>query len=137
MAIQVRALSQLHSEVDTHHEFSFIALHSACYHGHVSVVRFLLDNGADPTLAARPNAVSQDSCSNSHESSHSSTLSHPEEQTPIVWAYERGHDAIVTLLKHYKRGDHQDGSLCSEYSSGGKLISSCMILIIEIIAAKC
>jgi serine/threonine-protein kinase TNNI3K len=82
-------------------------------------VRFLLDNGADPTLAARPNSLSQDSCGNSHDSSHSSTLSHPEEQTAIVWAYERGHDAIITLLKHYKRGDQKDGSLCSEYSSGG------------------
>lgn len=32
----------------------------------------------------------QESGGNSLESSHSSTLSHPEEQTAIVWAYERG-----------------------------------------------
>ncbi len=24
-----------------------------------------------------------------------------------MWAYERGHDEIVTLLKHYKRPDEE------------------------------
>ena len=28
-----------------------------------------------------------------------------EEQTCLMWAYEKGHDDIVTLLKHYKRPD--------------------------------
>lgn len=31
----------------------FAALHSACYHGHVAVVQFLLENGADQSLTAR------------------------------------------------------------------------------------
>jgi serine/threonine-protein kinase TNNI3K len=26
-----------------------------------------------------------------------------QEQTPLHWAYQRGHDDIVTLLKHYRR----------------------------------
>jgi len=29
------------------------ALHSACYHGHVRIVQYLLDNGADQSLAAK------------------------------------------------------------------------------------
>lgn len=33
--------------------------------------------------------------------------------------FASGHDAIVTLLKHYKRPD-ADGSVGSGYSSGGK-----------------
>ncbi len=50
-----------------------------------------------------------------------------------MWAYERGHDAIVTLLKHHKtrpqdesaRGDytHQDGSYVSVPSPLGKIRS--------------
>ena len=30
-----------------------------------------------------------------------------EEQTCLMWAYEKGHDDIVTLLKHYKRPDEE------------------------------
>ena len=30
-----------------------------------------------------------------------------EDQTCIMWAYEKGHDDIVTLLKHYKRPDEE------------------------------
>ena len=30
-----------------------------------------------------------------------------DEQTCLMWAYERGHDDIVTLLKHYKRPDEE------------------------------
>jgi serine/threonine-protein kinase TNNI3K len=33
-----------------------------------------------------------------------------------VWAYERGHDAIVALLKQYVNKRPED--VCSEYSSG-------------------
>jgi serine/threonine-protein kinase TNNI3K len=33
------------------------------------------------------------------------------DQTCLMWAYERGHDDIVTLLKHYRRPDE-------EYSRG-------------------
>ncbi len=29
------------------------ALHSACYHGHLRLVQFLLENGADQSLTAR------------------------------------------------------------------------------------
>ncbi|ETN80450.1 ankyrin repeat protein, partial [Necator americanus] len=31
------------------------ALHSACYHGHLQIVQYLLENGADQSLAARTN----------------------------------------------------------------------------------
>ena len=34
-----------------------------------------------------------------------------EEQTCLHWAYERGHDDIITLLKHFRRQD-------DEYSRG-------------------
>ena len=30
-----------------------------------------------------------------------------EEQTCLMWAYEKGHDEIVTLLKHYRRPDEE------------------------------
>lgn len=33
--------------------FFNLALHSACYHGHLRVVQFLLDNGADQSLTAK------------------------------------------------------------------------------------
>lgn len=39
------------------------------------------------------------------------------QQTPIIWAYERGHDQIVALLKHYVT-KQTDPEVCSEYSSG-------------------
>ncbi|CAL8307719.1 unnamed protein product [Lota lota] len=77
------------------------ALHSACFHGHIRVVQFLLDSGADMNLVA---------CDPTRSSGEK------EEQTCLMWAYEKGHDAIVTLLKHYKR---PDDSPCNEYSQPG------------------
>ncbi|XP_074858659.1 serine/threonine-protein kinase TNNI3K isoform X2 [Carettochelys insculpta] len=77
-------------------------LHSACYHGHIRLVQFLLDNGADMNLVA---------CDPSRSSGEK------DEQTCLMWAYEKGHDGIVTLLKHYKRP--QDDSPCNEYSQPG------------------
>uniref|UniRef100_A0A8C9MZG7 Serine/threonine-protein kinase TNNI3K n=1 Tax=Serinus canaria TaxID=9135 RepID=A0A8C9MZG7_SERCA len=77
-------------------------LHCACYHGHIRLVQFLLDNGADMNLVA---------CDPSRSSGEK------DEQTCLMWAYEKGHDAIVTLLKHYKRP--QDESPCNEYSQPG------------------
>ncbi|KAL1772687.1 serine serine/threonine-protein kinase TNNI3K [Sigmodon hispidus] len=77
-------------------------LHSACYHGHIRLVQFLLDNGADMNLVA---------CDPSRSSGEK------DEQTCLMWAYEKGHDAIVTLLKHYKRP--QDELSCNEYSQPG------------------
>uniref|UniRef100_A0A8C6QFF6 Serine/threonine-protein kinase TNNI3K n=1 Tax=Nannospalax galili TaxID=1026970 RepID=A0A8C6QFF6_NANGA len=78
------------------------ALHSACYHGHISLVQFLLDNGADMNLVA---------CDPSRSSGEK------DEQTCLMWAYEKGHDAIITLLKHYKRSE--DELPCNEYSQPG------------------
>uniref|UniRef100_A0A8C4ENH1 Serine/threonine-protein kinase TNNI3K n=1 Tax=Dicentrarchus labrax TaxID=13489 RepID=A0A8C4ENH1_DICLA len=77
------------------------ALHSACFHGHIRLVQFLLDGGADMNLVA---------CDPSRSSGEK------DEQTCLMWAYEKGHDAIVTLLKHYKRPDE---SPCNEYSQPG------------------
>jgi hypothetical protein len=37
-----------------------------------------------------------------------------EPQTPILWAYEKGHDQIVALLKHYAN-KRPDSDVCSEY----------------------
>lgn len=86
-------------------------------------MQFLLDNGADMNLVA---------CDPSRSSGEK------DEQTCLMWAYEKGakkslnhpvvfasckltgglsgHDAIVTLLKHYKR---PDDSPCNEYSQPG------------------
>uniref|UniRef100_A0A183BKD9 Protein kinase domain-containing protein n=1 Tax=Globodera pallida TaxID=36090 RepID=A0A183BKD9_GLOPA len=38
-------------------------------------------------------------------------------QTPILWAYEKGHDQIVNMLKYYANR-RPDSDACSEYSSG-------------------
>ncbi|KAK3601000.1 hypothetical protein CHS0354_008110 [Potamilus streckersoni] len=80
------------------------ALHSACFHGHIRVVQFLLENGADMNLVA--------SVSDQNGGSEKR-----EEQTALMWAYEKGHDVIVTLLKHHKRP--QDESACGDYSQPG------------------
>lgn len=79
-------------------------LHSACYHGHLRVVHFLLESGADVNLVA--------SVSDQNGGSEKK-----EEQTALMWAYEKGHDSIVTLLKHHKRP--QDESACGDYSQPG------------------
>lgn len=50
-------------------------LHSACYHGHIRLVQFLLDNGADMNLVA---------CDPSRSSGEK------DEQTCLMWAYEKG-----------------------------------------------
>ncbi|GFO12240.1 serine/threonine-protein kinase tnni3k-like [Plakobranchus ocellatus] len=85
------------------------ALHSACYHGHLRCVQFLLENRADMTCVAAVSDQSGDS-------------EKREEQTALVWAYERGYDDIVTLLKHYKRPS--DESACGDYSQPGSLDGS-------------
>ena len=76
------------------------ALHSACYQGHIDIVHNLLERGADINLLAR-------SCKNSLLT----VQEEYEEQTCLHWAYERGHDDIMTLLKHFRRED-------DEYSRG-------------------
>lgn len=58
-----------------HSFYSYIGLHSACYHGHIRLVQFLLDNGADMNLVA---------CDPSRSSGEK------DEQTCLMWAYEKG-----------------------------------------------
>uniref|UniRef100_A0A8D2MTX5 Serine/threonine-protein kinase TNNI3K n=1 Tax=Zonotrichia albicollis TaxID=44394 RepID=A0A8D2MTX5_ZONAL len=89
-------------------------LHCACYHGHIRLVQFLLDNGADMNLVA---------CDPSRSSGEK------DEQTCLMWAYEKGHDAIVTLLKHYKRP--QDESPCNEYSQPGGGMEKADVLLLR------
>lgn len=50
-------------------------LHSACYHGHIRLVQFLLDSGADMNLVA---------------SDPSRSSGEKDEQTCLMWAYEKG-----------------------------------------------
>jgi hypothetical protein len=106
-------------------------------------VQFLLESGADQSLTARavdhplspgvvgssgvPSgiglngpmfALTRPESAGSIGSSKSSTLSLAEDQqTPIIWAYERGHDQIVALLKQYANR-RPDSDVCSEYRSG-------------------
>ena len=65
------------------HSYSIIGFHSACYHGHVRLVQFLLDNGADVNLVA---------CDPSRSSGEK------DEQTCLMWAYEKGVFFTVALL---------------------------------------
>ena len=53
------------------------ALHSACYHGHIRVVQFLLEWRADMNLVAQ--VIEQKDGSEKIE-----------EQTALMWAYEQG-----------------------------------------------
>ncbi|KAK3539737.1 hypothetical protein QTP70_013050 [Hemibagrus guttatus] len=92
--INQNAVSVNHQGRDGH-----TGLHSACFHGHIRLVQFLLDSGADMNLVA---------------SDPSRSSGEKDEQTCLMWAYEKGHDAIVTLLKHYKRP--LEDSPCNEYS---------------------
>ncbi|KAI4580025.1 hypothetical protein MJT46_001393 [Ovis ammon polii x Ovis aries] len=58
-------------------------LHAACFHGHIRLVQFLLDNGADMNLVA---------CDPSRSSGEK------DEQTCLMWAYEK-EKADVLLLR--------------------------------------
>ena len=101
-------------------------LHSAAHHGHIHVAQVLLQHGADATLAALAQPTTAQSSTSTGNATNSpmmlaSTssqfcLGDDVAQTPIVWAYERGHDAVVALLKQYANKRPED--VCSEYSSG-------------------
>ncbi|CAK5007095.1 unnamed protein product [Meloidogyne enterolobii] len=141
-------------EVDPNHQAQdgHTALHSACYHGHIRVVQYLLDNGADQSLTARAsdnlliakfgNSAILPSINGSLSSKISSLIrsdsTHSQDfkplldiqkdndkfvdgqfqpQTPILWAYEKGHDQVVHMLKVYAN-KRPDSDACSEYSSG-------------------
>lgn len=54
-------------------------LSAAAWRGDVDMVRLLLAHGADPALAAAPWA------------------------TPVAWATQRGHDAVLAALSNSKR----------------------------------
>lgn len=63
----------------------FKGLHSACYHGHIRLVQFLLDNGADMNLVA---------CDPSRSSGEK------DEQTCLMWAYEKGSTVMAFQFLH-------------------------------------
>lgn len=46
--------------------------------------------------------------------SSTQSLYDDQQQTPIIWAYEKGFDQIVALLKHYAN-KRPDSDVCSEY----------------------
>ncbi|XP_033114897.1 serine/threonine-protein kinase TNNI3K-like [Anneissia japonica] len=60
-------------------------LHSACHNGHKDLVRFLLSQGANHSLVAMEERDTDEA----------------EKLTCAEWAYEKGHDGIVKLLKAY------------------------------------
>lgn len=67
---------------------------------------------------ARLDAISSPTTNSSNSTTHNSQIEDQfQQQTPILWAYEKGHDQIVALLKHYAN-KRPDSDVCSEYSSG-------------------
>ena len=76
-----------YSDVVLMHICILPALHSACYHGHTRVVQFLLENRADINMVAFVSEQSGDS-------------EKREEQTALMWAYERGNISIFLCLKN-------------------------------------
>ena len=99
-------LTQANMSVHLQGKDGHTALHSACYQGHMSIVQLLLEHGADTSLTAKgPASI----CSVAGESDREDPDQDGEvqEQTPLHWAYERGHDEIVTLLKHYRRPEEE------------------------------
>ncbi|XP_050728348.1 serine/threonine-protein kinase TNNI3K-like isoform X2 [Eriocheir sinensis] len=79
-------------------------LHSAAFHGHLRIVQLLLSHGADINLTAHDRCVSE--------------RKQQEEQTPLMWAYDRGHDNIANILKHFRRPGMCDDYARGEYLSG-------------------
>ncbi|XP_076035192.1 serine/threonine-protein kinase TNNI3K-like isoform X2 [Oratosquilla oratoria] len=77
-------------------------LHSACYHGHFRIVQLLVNHGADINIPAR----------------EFSTSDKKDDQTPLMWAYDRGYDDIINLLKHLRRPGMHDDYARGEYLSG-------------------
>ncbi|XP_065829301.1 serine/threonine-protein kinase TNNI3K-like [Oscarella lobularis] len=86
------------------------ALHSACYHGHYTLVELLLDRGADPTLLAQStdendddydvNDDDDDDDSNEYDDDDNlDLLTDTTGKTCADWAYEKGYDDIVSLIK--------------------------------------
>ncbi|VDK65424.1 unnamed protein product [Gongylonema pulchrum] len=68
------------------------------------------------TIAQTMFALSRESGNSIGGSSSISSASLPDDQqqTPVIWAYEKGHDQIVALLKHYAN-KRPDSDVCSEY----------------------
>lgn len=131
-------LTQANMSVHVQGKDGHTALHSACYQGHMSIVQLLLEHGADTSLTAKgPASI----CSVAGESEREDPSQEGEvqEQTPLHWAYERGHDEIVTLLKHYRRpeeeitgrGDYtpsgSEGSYVPVPSPLGRLLVICVM----------
>lgn len=52
------------------------------------------------------------------------------EQTCLMWAYEKGHDDIVTLLKHYKRPDEEFTRPAGDYTPSGESLIMNLIKLI-------
>ncbi|KRZ07957.1 Serine/threonine-protein kinase TNNI3K, partial [Trichinella zimbabwensis] len=93
-------------------------LHSACYNGHLKVVKFLLDQGADMDISANSQILRNFKYANSgvfgdSDVDFENTAKGPisvVSQTPIAWAYEQGFDNIVNLLKDVKRSEYSRSS---------------------------
>ena len=104
----VHLITQANMSVHVQGKDGHTALHSACYQGHMSIVQLLLEHGADTSLTAKgPASVCSLTAGEVEKGDAGDQEEEVREQTPLHWAYERGHDEIVTLLKHYRRPEEE------------------------------
>merc|ERR1711879_336644 len=81
----VELIDSLHVDVSDRDGYGYTALHNACFNGHLTIVRALLERGAEVTSVSNELAVVKEI------GSHALML-------PAETALKRGHHDLVTFL---------------------------------------
>ncbi|CAL4059406.1 unnamed protein product [Meganyctiphanes norvegica] len=114
-------LSQENTYINHQSPQGHTPLHSACFHGHTRIVQLLLAHGADINITSRDNNNNNTTHSNiylNNNNNYNGSHEKKEEQSPLVWAYDRGYDDIVNILKHYRRPGMIEDYARGDYLAG-------------------